>query len=223
MPDTLPAPLPGLIDHAALEQLVLAGGPEFAHEMVALFRGMAAERLSTVLAGAAAGDRMVVRSAAHSLASSAATVGATALERLGRSVEAYALADRLADALPLLPELSAAAGAAMSALDTVQLDGATVYPSALPLVALLSDDVRERTLVDVALGPTCRVVEVSSMGELVDTVHDLPVRAVVLGAAHAVPGATPVARFPATVPVLSLAGADVGALRDAVVALLGSG
>jgi len=91
------------LDPTVLQQIRDVGGAELEREMFEMFLANAPARLSALSRGVDAGDRAGVADAAHSIRSSAASVGAHALaeragelERLARELEGEGLAERYA-------------------------------------------------------------------------------------------------------------------------------
>lgn len=75
------------LDPAAFERLRRIGGDKLLREMLDLFLKHAPERVEAAVTAAAAGNLPAVGHAAHSLKSSAANVGATALQELAGRLE----------------------------------------------------------------------------------------------------------------------------------------
>jgi HPt (histidine-containing phosphotransfer) domain-containing protein len=103
------------LDHAALETLVAIGGAEFAASMIEMFDEVAIANLDAIRAAAPVLDVRAARRACHSLRSSAAQLGATALaSALARGeTETPTSSEEL---LALAAELDALRASAMVAL-----------------------------------------------------------------------------------------------------------
>lgn len=90
------------LEKTALEKLRKLGGDDFVNELVETFLKDAPERIEAALAAGRREDLEGIERATHSLASSAAMMGAMELHDLGRSIE-HRAADRSAESL--LPDL----------------------------------------------------------------------------------------------------------------------
>ena len=77
-------------DKAALDRLHRLGGEKFVGKIIAIFLENVPQRLETALQGEKTGDLKAVEQAIHSLRSSAANVGAVALQDLAAQIEALA-------------------------------------------------------------------------------------------------------------------------------------
>ncbi len=87
------------LDKTALDKLRKLGGDEFVSELVETFLKDAPERVDAALTAGRAQDWEGVERATHSLASSAAMMGAGELHDLGRSIE-HRAADKKTDDIP---------------------------------------------------------------------------------------------------------------------------
>ncbi len=94
------------LDPVALDKLRKLGGDEFVSELVQTFLKDAPERVQAALEAGRRQDWEGVERATHSLASSAAMMGAGELHDLGRSLE-HRSAERDGDLLPELERLAA--------------------------------------------------------------------------------------------------------------------
>jgi HPt (histidine-containing phosphotransfer) domain-containing protein len=89
----------------ALDRLGKWGGEKLVHEMVALFRTQAAERLSALRAGLRNGTAANVERAAHALRSSSGQVGAARMQALCVQLESRAAGGDLTGVPELLASL----------------------------------------------------------------------------------------------------------------------
>ncbi|MBW3551960.1 MAG: Hpt domain-containing protein [Gemmatimonadetes bacterium] len=96
-----------VLEGAALERLLRIGGQDFLLEMIDLFLQHAPERIRAATAAAARGDDQALYRAAHSLKSTAANLGARALQQIAERVEGRAAAQDTAGIPPLLDEMAA--------------------------------------------------------------------------------------------------------------------
>jgi HPt (histidine-containing phosphotransfer) domain-containing protein len=96
--------IPGC-DRAALTRLRGWGGMQLVHDLVHLFDSITPGRLQAMRTALATGDAPAAEAAAHTLGSSAGQLGATRMQRLSKQIEALSAGGRVADALPLLPEV----------------------------------------------------------------------------------------------------------------------
>ena len=109
-----------MLDPAAIDRLVLAfgdDGREVVAELVATFLAEAPVRLGDLRRGIAAGDKREVSRAAHSLKSSAATLGALDLAELCRTAEALSGAGDLAAVGAMVPAVESGYDLARRALE----------------------------------------------------------------------------------------------------------
>ena len=109
-----------VLDPAAIDRLVVAfgdDGRQVVAELVATFLVEAPRQLASLRHGIAVGDEQAVRRAAHSLKSSAATLGALDLAELCRVVEARRGEGYLAAVSDVVDELDAVFDAARRALE----------------------------------------------------------------------------------------------------------
>ncbi|HEU4880582.1 MAG TPA: Hpt domain-containing protein [Longimicrobium sp.] len=77
------------------------------HDLVQLFGSITPGRLQTVRSALDRGDSPTAEAAAHTLGSSAGQLGATRMRRLCMQIEALSASGRVAEALPLVPEMEA--------------------------------------------------------------------------------------------------------------------
>ncbi len=75
------------LDPAAIERLVVLGGPELVQEVAALFREHGRLRVEQIQAAWEGSDLAAVAAAAHSLRSSSAQLGLRGCARLARQLE----------------------------------------------------------------------------------------------------------------------------------------
>lgn len=94
-----------VLDHAALDRLDRIGGQEFVIEMIDLFLDHSPQRLAAARAAFAAGDYPTLYRSAHSLKSTAANLGALALQSVAERVEALAAAEDSGGVAALVDEL----------------------------------------------------------------------------------------------------------------------
>jgi signal transduction histidine kinase/DNA-binding response OmpR family regulator len=94
-----------VFDPAVLGVLSDQLGPDMTAELVAEFIGSSAELVGRIVAARAAKDAAAMGDAAHSLKSSAGSLGLTRLYRLAQTIEECGRADRLADAAAKSEEL----------------------------------------------------------------------------------------------------------------------
>jgi HPt (histidine-containing phosphotransfer) domain-containing protein len=109
-----------VLDPAAIDRLVVAfgdDGRQVVAELVATFLAEAPRQLASLRHGIAVGDEREVRRAAHSLKSSAATLGALDLAGVCRVVEAGSGEGYLAAVSGLVDDLDAVLDAAGRALE----------------------------------------------------------------------------------------------------------
>jgi HPt (histidine-containing phosphotransfer) domain-containing protein len=92
-------------DRGALARLRGWGGMPLVHDLVHLFGSITPGRLRTVRTALDSGDSPAAEAAAHTLGSSAGQLGAARMQRLCMQIEALSASGRVADALPLLPEM----------------------------------------------------------------------------------------------------------------------
>jgi len=105
-PPEPPAPAASAIDRAVFERLVATTGGPFVAELIDTFDEDARELLATLRRTLAATDRDAFRRAAHSLKSTAESLGATGLAALARELEAAARAGSLDGAAVRLDRLT---------------------------------------------------------------------------------------------------------------------
>lgn len=104
----LSGPLTGatpVCDPEALARLGKWGGEKLVHEMVALFRVQATERISALRRGLRNAAAVEVERAAHALRSSSGQVGAARMQALCVTVESRAAGGDLTDVPELLASL----------------------------------------------------------------------------------------------------------------------
>lgn len=87
------------LDKTALDKLRKLGGDEFVSELVETFLKDAPERVEAALSAGEKEDWEGVERATHSLASSAAMMGAGELHDIGRSIE-HRCADKKTEGVP---------------------------------------------------------------------------------------------------------------------------
>jgi PAS domain S-box-containing protein len=116
------APAAGAIDRAVFERLVASTGGPFVAELIDTFGEDARELLATLRRTLAATDRDAFRRAAHSLKSTAESLGATGLAALARELEAAARAGSLDGAAARLDRLTEHYERAASALGDLRRD-----------------------------------------------------------------------------------------------------
>ena len=137
-----------MLDTAELRGLARLGGNEFVDEVVAMFLETTRPRIAAAEAAAAAGDAGGVRHVVHAMASSACTLGVRRVERLAKTIEAYAIDESWPHIDVLLPELAPALAEAEQAIARAREGGMC---EAVPPVAVIAADSLERTLVHAAL------------------------------------------------------------------------
>ena len=105
----------GVIDPSALDSLmeITGGDPDFLREMIDVFLADAVDLLAAMDEALVRGDTVVLRRAAHSLKSNAATFGATRLTALARQLEELGETAEL----PSSPPVLAAARAEFASVD----------------------------------------------------------------------------------------------------------
>ena len=112
---SLPVLVPGPLE--TLRGLEIPGEDGFVASLLSIFRRDTPLRIEEMERSAAAGDAESFRRAAHSLKSSAASLGGTRLEALSARAEALsAVPATLPEAAALLPSLRAEGAALLSAL-----------------------------------------------------------------------------------------------------------
>jgi PAS domain S-box-containing protein len=116
------APAAGAIDRAVFERLVATTGGPFVAELIDTFGEDARELLATLRRTLAATDRDAFRRAAHSLKSTAESLGATGLAALARELETAARAGSLDGAAARLDRLTEHYERAASALGDLRSD-----------------------------------------------------------------------------------------------------
>jgi PAS domain S-box-containing protein len=116
------APAASAIDRAVFERLVATTGGPFVAELIDTFGEDARELLATLRRALAATDRDAFRRAAHSLKSTAESLGATGLAALARELEAAARAGSLDGAAARLDRLTEHYERAASALGDLRRD-----------------------------------------------------------------------------------------------------
>jgi HPt (histidine-containing phosphotransfer) domain-containing protein len=94
-----------VLDPAALDRLDRIGGQEFVIEMIDLFLDHSPRRLAAARAALTAGDYSTLYRSAHSLKSTAANLGALALQSVAERVEALAAAEDSGGVAALVDEL----------------------------------------------------------------------------------------------------------------------
>jgi PAS domain S-box-containing protein len=112
----------GAIDRAVFERLVATTGGPFVAELIETFGEDARELLATLRRALAAADRDAFRRAAHSLKSTAESLGATGLAALARELESAARAGSLDGAAARLDRLTEHYERAASALGDLRRD-----------------------------------------------------------------------------------------------------
>lgn len=93
------------LDESALEKLRQMGGPAFVVKMIDNFCGYVPQKVAEARAAERAGALDNIRKAVHPIKSSAAHVGAQALQDVALRLEQTALARPLADSAVLLSQL----------------------------------------------------------------------------------------------------------------------
>jgi PAS domain S-box-containing protein len=116
------APAAGAIDRAVFERLVATTGGPFVAELIDTFGEDARELLATLRRTLAATDRDAFRRAAHSLKSTAESLGATGLAALARELEVAARAGSLDGAGARIDRLTDHYERAASALGDLRRD-----------------------------------------------------------------------------------------------------
>jgi PAS domain S-box-containing protein len=116
------APAASAIDRAVFERLVATTGGPFVAELIDTFGEDARELLATLRRTLAATDRDAFRRAAHSLKSTAESLGATGLAALARELETAARAGSLDGAASRLDRLTEHYERAASALEDLRRD-----------------------------------------------------------------------------------------------------
>lgn len=99
-------PARDLLDQAALERLHRIGGQDFLVEMIDLFLEHAPQRLATARTAHGDADIGTVYRAAHSVKSTAANLGASALQAAAARVEEEAAAENMVSIAALLDEMN---------------------------------------------------------------------------------------------------------------------
>lgn len=94
-----------VLDGTALERLERVGGNDLVVEMIGLFLEHSPERIAAARVGAHARDLVAVYRAAHSLKSTAATLGAGSVQAAAQSLERQASMGDASAIPPLLDEL----------------------------------------------------------------------------------------------------------------------
>lgn len=105
------------IDSEALVQLNVLGGPEFVRQMIELFLADTPKRIQALRSGQAADDLVVISDSAHTLKSSARTLGANDLHALSAHVESVTRQGKPENLGYLLDELERACQAACVQLE----------------------------------------------------------------------------------------------------------
>ena len=109
------------LDPAALDRLLDLGGPPLVRKMIDAFLGSSPKRVEMALESRSNGDLKGIEQAAHSLKSSTANFGATALVELVTEVEQLAAAERRGERLEeLLDRLEGEFEAVCSRLVTLR-------------------------------------------------------------------------------------------------------
>jgi len=116
------APAAGAIDRAVFERLVATTGGPFVAELIDTFGEDARELLATLRGALGATDLDAFRRAAHSLKSTAESLGAAGLAALARDLEATARAGSLDGAAGRLDRLTEHYERAASALGDLRRD-----------------------------------------------------------------------------------------------------
>lgn len=80
------------IDTGAIERLRRIGGTALAKQMIDVYLAHAPQRVEAIVRGGEVGDVRALRRGAHSLKSTSANVGATAVQRLAAELELLAAA-----------------------------------------------------------------------------------------------------------------------------------
>lgn len=106
-----------VVDAGAIARLDRIGGSEFVVEMIELFLENAPQRLKTARDAFESGDTPTLHRAVHSLKSTAANLGARALQATAEAAEARANEADLDAIPPLLDDLDRAYDAAREALE----------------------------------------------------------------------------------------------------------
>ena len=96
------------LDPAALDRLRRLGDGKFFTQMIDIYLDWSARKLAQARAGEQSGDLEAIESAAHSLKSSAANVGAIQVHDLAERIETLAREKQMDAVVPLLRELAAA-------------------------------------------------------------------------------------------------------------------
>lgn len=99
-------PRTDLVDPGALERLNRIGGQEFLVEMIELFLEHSPQRLDAAHEALRDAEVSAVYRAAHSLKSTAANLGASALQAAAARVEDRAAAEDVKSLAPLLDEMN---------------------------------------------------------------------------------------------------------------------
>jgi HPt (histidine-containing phosphotransfer) domain-containing protein len=93
------------LDKAALERLRRIGGQEFLVEMIDLFLDHGPQRLDGIRDGMDVGDATQVFQSAHSLKSTAGSLGGQVVQGLAQEIETLAADGDLDQAVPLVERL----------------------------------------------------------------------------------------------------------------------
>jgi HPt (histidine-containing phosphotransfer) domain-containing protein len=124
-----------VIDHAALNMLRDAGGPELLVELVDLYLEDSPSQLAAVSEAGRLGDLEALQRSAHRLKSASAQLGASELTALCTDLEAWCRAGAAREAVTAVPAVEAAhatAVAQLAALRDAALDGANPASHADP-------------------------------------------------------------------------------------------
>jgi two-component system, sensor histidine kinase RpfC len=97
-----------VLEAAALARLEKIGGRKLVHDMIVIVLDYVPKKLKAARAGELAGDLAAIQNAVHPIRSSAANVGARAVQELATRIERLATEKQAAPIPALLGELEAA-------------------------------------------------------------------------------------------------------------------
>ena len=109
-----------LVDPSLLEELHGIGGAEFVSELITQFEIDAEERIAGLVAAAETLDRETIRSTAHALKGSSASVGAVKLKELSADLESGATTKTQEELKSLGVELRTAMDATMTIFNSMK-------------------------------------------------------------------------------------------------------
>jgi HPt (histidine-containing phosphotransfer) domain-containing protein len=108
-----------ILDQAALDELISLLGQEPFNDLLQIYLTELTTRCDTIKQALIQQDLVIISREAHTIKSSSASFGATALNAIAKDVEAYGYKDDLPQALILAEQLLPCAAATLAAMSSI--------------------------------------------------------------------------------------------------------